>query len=405
MRMQKTSEFHFDSFIDVERQYFKNEADKRITEKVSNEKKIIDQLKTAFINQCIVSTHKPSMEVMIKELQRTRGFLQDETLNKYYDVKEKYLIRKNAKINIINSVEDAITFFSNSTLSESDDEKERSYFFRGHENLNFQSIPSIMRSEKYYKNENDLYSELQTVSSKNFNNLKKHLEILTEMQHFSLPTRLLDISSNVLSALFFSTIITDQNSRYVDGEVIVFSAQKNAVKKFSSDTVEIQSSLAFLPYNLKKEIHTSAKKIYHLEKKERVDEFKELDSVKKLIHEARKSGVFFSDVLDPRDLFEFKICLPLKNNDRIMNQSGAFISYGFTNKTSFHEKINNEQSSYLKRMNLKFAYKIDKEIVRYIVPCSSKGKIREQLEELGINQGNIYPDLEKRAAYIKEKYR
>lgn len=39
MRMQKTSEFHFDSFIDVERQYFKNEADKRITEKVSNEKK------------------------------------------------------------------------------------------------------------------------------------------------------------------------------------------------------------------------------------------------------------------------------------------------------------------------------------------------------------------------------
>ena len=25
MRMQKTSEFHFDSFIDVERQYFKNE--------------------------------------------------------------------------------------------------------------------------------------------------------------------------------------------------------------------------------------------------------------------------------------------------------------------------------------------------------------------------------------------
>lgn len=405
MRMQKHSEIHFDSFIDVERKYFENEADRRITEKVSNEKETVDQLKKVFVNQCIERAHKPSTETMIEELQKTNNFLQDETISKHYYVKNKYLIRKDAKINIINTVEDAIAFFSTSALSELDDEKERSYFFRGHENLNFQAIPSIMRSEKYYKNENDLYSELQTVSSKNFSNLKNYLEILTEMQHFSLPTRLLDISSNILSALFFSTTITDQNSQYVDGEVLVFSAQKKGIKKFSSDTVEIQNSLAFLPYDLKKEIHACANKIYELDKKQRVDKFKELNCVKKLMHEARKSGVFFSDVLDPNDLFEFNICLPLKNNDRIMNQSGAFISYGFTNKSTFHKKIEKEQSGYLQRLNRKFAYKVNKELVRYIVPCSSKAKIRKQLEEMGINQGNIYPDIEKRAAYIKEKFR
>lgn len=411
MRMQKYSEIRFDSFIDVERKYFENEADRRITEKVSNEKEIVDQLKMVYVNQCIESAYKPSMETMIKELQQTNNFLQDETISKYYYVKDKYLIEKYEKINIINTVEDAIAFFSTSALSELDDEKERSYFFRGHENLNFQAIPSIMRSEKYYRNENDLYSELQTVSSKNFSNLKNHLEILTEMQHFSLPTRLLDISSNILSALFFSTTITDQNSQYVDGEILVFSAQKKGVKKFSSDTVEIQSALAFLPYDLKKEIHACANEIYKLDKlkkldkKQRIDKFKEFNCVKKLMHEARKSGVFFSDVLDPNDLFEFNICLPLKNNDRIMNQSGAFISYAFTNKSTFHKKIEIEQLGYLQRLNLKFAYKVNKKVVRYIVPCSSKVKIREQLEEMGINQGNIYPDIEKRAAYIKEKFR
>lgn len=43
--------------------------------------------------------------------------------------------------------------------------------------------------------------------------------------------------------------------------------------------------------------------------------------------------------------------------------------------------------------------------LRYIVPYQYKQHIRKQLQSLGINQGNIYPDIEKRSGYIKEKYR
>lgn len=87
-----------------------------------------------------------------------------------------------------------------------------------------------------------------------------------------------------------------------------------------------------------------------------------------------------------------------------MSQSGAFVSFGFTSKDAFRSEIDNEYERYEKRLDQKFGFKSGRKNVRFIIPCSRKEYIRKQLEEMGINQGNIYPDLEKRAAYIKEKF-
>lgn len=287
--------------------------------------------------------------------------------------------------------------------------KNREYFFRGHEKFEFGCVPSLLREKSFFDNEDDLYNELQTLSPKNFLDKKKHLEILTEMQHFSLPTRLLDISSNPLSALFFSVFSVDQSTNNSDGEVIVFDVMRKKVKKFSSDIVEIQTSLAYMPKYKKNEIQKAAIDLLSNNKNERIHKFNEVEAVRQLIHEASKSGINYQNVLDPVDLFNMYICLPLKNNERIYSQSGAFISYGLLSKAGQYDQASQVQANYEKQVSNFFLTKKAQDSVskrlRYIVPYQYKQHIRRQLQSLGINQGNIYPDIEKRSGYIKEKYR
>ena len=411
MKMQVESNVDMDVYFDIERVYFEQEANILISESNFSNKNLLDVMRKKYVDYTIEQlNHNPlkddELTNMLDKLQKSGRFLESSTIKKYYTRNGKYLISNDYRIEIIESLEDAIQIFNNHYLTDLEKKDNRKYFYRGQENVYYKLIPSIMRNENYLKKEDQLYAELQTVSPTNFTHSKKHLEILTEMQHFSLPTRLLDISSNPLSALFFATNTNDSKNFSIDGEIIVFSVDSDKVKTFSSDLVEIQSSLAFLPYDIKNKIFKHAKKILSRKntKQERIEQFNEDSEVKKLIHEARKSGVFFSEVLDPEDLFSFEICLPLKKNDRIMNQSGAFINYGFTSKKAFQSEIQNEQMLYENRINRKFRLKEKNNIIRFIVPSYAKTKIREQLEELGINKGNIYPDIERRASYIKDKF-
>lgn len=314
---------------------------------------------------------------------------------------------KDCEVVVIDSIETAIK-----ELSQIKEQSRDVFFFRGHEDKNYSSIPSILRSQKLLIHENDLYNELQTLSPKNFLNKNKHLEILTEMQHYSLPTRLLDITTNPLAALFFAT--SNFHSDSLDGELLVFNVPNNKVKTFSSDIVEIQSSLAYLPIDVKKEILHEASKLSEkkLTKEERINSFNQFDCVKKLMHEASKSGVRYTNCLDPVDLFSMFVCLPLKNNDRISSQSGAFFVYGFTKRIYDFNKppqsISNEKRFYERNIE-KFYYsdksrKTSNIRKRFIIPFAYKSDIRDQLNFLGINQGNVYPDIEKRSFHIKEKY-
>lgn len=72
-----------------------------------------------------------------------------------------------------------------------------------------------------------------------FVGLRSNFEVLSKMQHFEFPTRLLDLTENPLVALYFA-ISTNQRK---DGSVIAFKINKEIVKYYDSDTVSILSAL------------------------------------------------------------------------------------------------------------------------------------------------------------------
>lgn len=97
------------------------------------------------------------------------------------------------------------------------------------------------------------------------------------------------------------------------------------------------------------------------------------------------------------DMQKSYIVYPSRLNERIKNQRGAFIIPGYfsTEKMNINEIQNSIQKSLTKSI---------KEKTRIVVDSNSKKEILNQLRQLGIDEGFIYPDIEHIAKTISEKY-
>ncbi len=101
------------------------------------------------------------------------------------------------------------------------------FVFRGQCSRDYCLIPSIYRlssdkKHRYVESEIEIFKEAIRTAPKDYPVTMSNFEKLVKMQHYSLPTRLLDVTYSSLVALYFAV----NSSQKKDGEVIIFKVNK-----------------------------------------------------------------------------------------------------------------------------------------------------------------------------------
>jgi hypothetical protein len=257
-------------------------------------------------------------------------------------------------------------------------------YFRGHSSLNYKLFPSIYRNDDIIY-ESKYFNELLVRYPDEFINHKTTFEKLTKMQHYEAPTRLLDITSNPLVAMYFVCENYKNNSL---GEIILFDVNDDEIKYFNSDTVAIISNISKMNINFKcKELDRKYK-----DEKERITNYNSEDDIKYLINEIRQEKSSFLPIIHPDDINDVYFVKPVMGNNRILKQEGAFILFGIDGEKNIPA-------------NIRHIYFEEGKRVKIIIPDQSKTNILLELDKFGINKGTMFPEIDNFSKYLFWKYK
>ena len=306
------------------------------------------------------------------------------------------------ELNFLESVEGASTFVSRLGQPAS------GLFFRGHADANYRLCPSVMRTQRLLENESRLYNDLLVNCPEEFANCPTHLEKLVKMQHYGLPTRLLDITRNLLVALFFAC----EGQRGQNGEVILLCAAPGNIEYPQSDAVTLLASLPVLPYATQKEIAMWASSGDTVQANDdglgavlrgtwagkpavhgqaRITDTTQAceAGLAALLQEVQTEKPAFRQAITKPMLLQSRIVYAAKNNRRIVRQDGAFILCALSDD---------------KPPLGQFRYRRAGKTVIMIIKQECKAAILQQLETFSINRAGLVPEIECVAEYLRGKY-
>ncbi|WP_269079324.1 FRG domain-containing protein [Lysinibacillus xylanilyticus] len=212
-------------------------------------------------------------------------------------------------------------------------------------------------------NEFRLYSESQVLKEDEFKDITTPIDYLAKMQHYGIPTRLIDLTVDPLIALFFSVQNIDVES---DSLVYVF------IKKGLSKDSKHVRLLSLLPKLENYDIPFVQKQYFAI--------YNETISQEEIIDYSTKPAFI---------KYEEKISY---QNNRIRNQKGTFV---ICNNTLNNGLIEHQIEPL-----------IDTPTVTIRIPHEYKNLIKQELDEkYSINDTYIYPELPSVATYLIEKYK
>lgn len=255
------------------------------------------------------------------------------------------------------------------------------YTFRGERNSEWDIAPGALRPDrkKLLMHERDAVRELMSVHPNEFLNDFTMFDKLVRMQHYGLPTRLLDVSANPLVGLFYATeIINPKLERPTDGKVFYIRIPDVRRKYFDSDAVSCISNLA--------NMSETEKDILYEQRRMSLEDFNELEEVDRLVQFVRTEKPSFRKIVNPKDLNKIYYVVPKLNNRRIIAQNGAFLIYGLSLRPS---------TPILDPIRFR----------SITIPSTKKKKIRQELAMLGVTKSSLFPEIDHAADHIVEKYK
>lgn len=241
------------------------------------------------------------------------------------------------------------------------------YFFRGHASTAFNFKPSIYRDTKGVGSEDINFKEAVRKCPTEFPDHMSTFEKLVKMQHYELSTRLLDITTNPLVALYFACCGCPSEA----GEVVIFKVPRSTIRYFDSDSVSVVSNIARRPDTFKMPDYKTK------------DEFNESEEIGYLLHEIKYEKPQFQNLINPLDLESVFCVLPKLDNPRIARQAGAFFLFGINGDKTKPAQLTSAPH-------------------RIIINSRGKETILKELASLGVDRSTLFPEIDKILQEIKK---
>lgn len=229
--------------------------------------------------------------------------------------------------------------------------------------------------------ESTLFRECERRLAHEFAGCSTTFEKLALMQHYGIPTRLLDVSLDSLQSLFFA-LYNDPKSRIednCDSVVLVYEIHKDSVRNWHSDAVSVISNIAVYNYDNLDIRHLSNSTL------------NEDSGIGHLLHEIRAEKSYFESCIKKDDMESIFCVHPLLDNPRIKSQQGAFLLFGIDGDKTHLATLESNKGAEIRLAKIR-------------IPYSAKTRIREELNLLGKTVDTVYPDWNGVSDYFNRFY-